>query len=88
MFRFSFLREEKLKVRKIFVKSLSNANFSMTKKRRFTVYKLLCIFFYLCTTDEDLRVETSCFLPIIMLIKLKLELLLIHKHLFNFNYLD
>ena len=44
MFRFSFFREEKLKVRKIFVKSLSDENFSMTKKGRFTVYKLLCIF--------------------------------------------
>ena len=38
-FVFLFFREEIFKVRKIFAKSLSDENFSMTKKRRFTVVR-------------------------------------------------
>ena len=37
-FVLKFFHEEKFKMQKIFVKSLSDENFSMTKKRRFTVH--------------------------------------------------
>ena len=43
-FVLKFFHEEKFKMQKIFVKSLSDENFSMMKKRQFTVY----IYIYIC----------------------------------------